>query len=204
MNHWNSFDRIESVKLEVPSVECFGESAVAREIFLLNLKLGRPAGSIVHVVCSIDRGSYIQAVLWVFIAFLCNMKLCFLLISRVFKVRVNSFTLKLFLNNFAFDEPLSLFEVIHGFDDLGVGWYFGFFQIDRFCANTILHPWGSILVIGSIIETIFGIASKGAAGLIVGHDLFLQLKNIIDHINSRKKFIASTLFILFRQIVIIG
>lgn len=57
------FDGVEPVELEGAAVEGLGEVAVAREVFLLDLELSRPAVSVVHVVRPVVRRAHVQAVL---------------------------------------------------------------------------------------------------------------------------------------------
>lgn len=61
----NPVDRlycVEAVELEGTPVEGSAEVTVHREVFLLDLEVGRLAGPVVHVVCVVDRVAHVDPV----------------------------------------------------------------------------------------------------------------------------------------------
>ena len=63
MHSADSLNSVEPIELESPSVESFGEVAVAGEILLLDLEFSRFATAVIHVVCVVNRISNVQSVL---------------------------------------------------------------------------------------------------------------------------------------------
>jgi len=102
MHFANSFDCIQAIKLESTAIEGWGKVIIAGKIFVLNLILSRSAWPICHVRGLIDSIPNIQPMFRVFRVAFGRMKLCFLLVPRVLRIRIYAFSLERLLNNFTF------------------------------------------------------------------------------------------------------
>jgi hypothetical protein len=100
------------------------------------------------------------------------MKLIGLLVPCIFWVGVHSLLLECFFDYFAFNESLCLFEVLHIGNNLGVGGYFIFFEIGVLRPLVCLHPWSSVLLIGSPVESAFASSCEGTLCCII-HEFYL-------------------------------
>lgn len=80
----DGLDGVEAIELEGAAVEGLGEVVVAREIFLLDLELRWPAGSVVHVVGAVDRGAHVESVLGVLRVPVCHVEFRLFLVPAVF------------------------------------------------------------------------------------------------------------------------
>ena len=78
-------------------------------------------------------------------------------------MRIDSFILQLLLNQFTLYKSLRFLEVIHGFDYLRVCWNDGRFYVDFLWPGTVLDPWGTVLIIGCLIERILSVSRKSAS-----------------------------------------
>ncbi len=62
MNCGDSLNSIQTIKLEISTIEGFREITVAWEVFFLNLKLRRLTVTVVHIVSPVDCRANIQSV----------------------------------------------------------------------------------------------------------------------------------------------
>lgn len=111
MNLGDSFDSIKAIKFEGSSIKILRKVAVAGKVFLLDFKPCWPRTTIIHVICSVVSRSNVDAAWRILGIAIWHMEFCFLLISRILGIRINSLFLKSFLDNFTFDEALGPSEV---------------------------------------------------------------------------------------------
>ena len=152
MDSTDSFNGVQSVEFEGSSVECPGEVAVAGVVLLLDLEVGRLAGTVVHGICVVDRIADVESVSGVVgVACFCVELVCFL-VPCVFGIGVDSFLIKSFLDNFASDQPFGSFEILHGANNFRISWDGIFFEIGLLGSLIALDPGRSVLLVGCVIK----------------------------------------------------
>lgn len=175
MNIGYSFNSIKSFKLEITSTKTCSKGIIAGEILVLNLKLSWLAWAIVHIICTIYGRTNIEAMLGILIAIsIFDMKLCFFDVLFVFGIRIDALALEFLLYNFALDKSLWFFEVIHRGNNFWIGRYLGCFNINKFRSSVVLYPRRTILVVGSLIESVFSVSRKCAGFSIIHYCKLLQ------------------------------
>lgn len=94
--------------------------------------------TVVHIVCSIDRGSNIQTMGWIIEGrILLNWKLsCFL----KFLIDLHSLCIQFLLDDFIFNKALCFFEIVNWVDYFRVGWHDLFFDVEFLSPDPILCP----------------------------------------------------------------
>lgn len=175
MNVGYSFNSIKPFKLKITSTKALSKGIVAGEILALNLKLSWFAWTIIHIVCTIYSRTNVEPMLGILIAIsIFDMELCFFYVPFVFGIRIDALALKFLLYNFAFNKSLWFFEVIHWGNNFWIGWYLGCFNINKFRSRVILYPRRTVLVVRSLIESVFTISRKCAGFSIIHNCKLLQ------------------------------
>lgn len=152
MNSTDCFNCVQSIEFEGSSVECPGEVAVAGMILLLDLKVSRLARTVVHGIGVIDRIADVESVGGVVgIACFCVELVCFL-VPCVFRIGVDSFFIKSFLDNFASDQSFSSFEILHCANNFRISRDGIFFEIGLLWPLIALDPGRSVLLVGCVIK----------------------------------------------------
>lgn len=89
------------------------------------------------------------------------MEFCFLLISRILGVGVNSLFLKSFFDNFTFDESFSPPEVSQTAHDFRVGRHYILLDVELLWPEIVLDPRSAVFLIGGVVEAALGCAGEG-------------------------------------------
>ena len=92
MNLTHRLHCVQPVELKRPSVEGLREVTIARVVFLLDLKISRPARPVVHVVGMVHQIPNVQSMRWVFGVAFTGVELGGFLVPRIFRVRIYAFS----------------------------------------------------------------------------------------------------------------
>lgn len=167
------FDCVQAIEFEGATVEAFGEVAVAREVLLLDLEIGRSAVAVIHVVGLIGRRADIESIVWISRVPLRHMELSLLLIPSILRVRLHSLSFQILTNDLTLDQPLRPLEIPKRADNLRIGRHDILLKIHPLSPGIILHPRRAILLIAGIVQTALGCLGEGIFPRVVHPILFI-------------------------------
>ena len=176
VHSWHSFDSIESIELEIPTIEIFSEITIAREVFLLDLEISWSTAAVIHVIGPVNSRPDIETGLRVNWVSLGDMELRLFLIAWVLRMCIHSLLFESLSYDLALDEPLRSFEVGECPYDFRISGHYIFLEIDVFRSQIVLHPRWSVFLVGGVVETALGCLCEGTLSW---HLLFITYKYAI-------------------------
>ncbi len=200
MNFWRLYRCVESVISKVSPTESFSEGIVAGEVFVCQFKLCRLAGSVIHIVRSVDLWTDLQAMLGIFEQLrILNWKFGSLHKLLVLINETYAFALEPLFDDFALDQTFGFFEVVHRLTNLRVGWDFGSLNIHFLSPDAVLYPRRAVFTVDCLVQSSFPNSRKITVLSIIHKNgkIITKCKNPFYRFSIPKKYFLPIIYFYF-------